>query len=108
MGTIEGEGTTIYALFNELLYHTSMYMCTYTCSCVVQETVAPFALENLGCTGNETRIMDCPVGLEDEPVYNDPYVAYEFRDNTNLAICDPYRGTFADIVCGTSTASGTP
>eukprot|EP00892_Ulva_mutabilis_P004523 jgi/Ulvmu1/2442/UM135_0002.1 len=61
--------------------------------------VAPFALENLGCAGNESRLVDCPV-----EAFDDTYSSYEyFRfQDYNDENCDPFRGTFARIACGTS------
>eukprot|EP00892_Ulva_mutabilis_P007290 jgi/Ulvmu1/4933/UM204_0005.1 len=69
------------------------------------EILAPFALENLGCTGDESRLVDCPVFVEVESTDYTPY-DYRFRDYTNSDICDPFSGTFAEVACGTSTMAG--
>ena len=70
------------------------------CSSVpVQDVVAPFALENLGCSGNETRLVDCPVAV---PPAEGDYSFYDYGQ----AVCDPYRGTFARVACGSSQDAG--
>lgn len=70
----------------------------------VQDIVAPFALENLGCSGNESRLVDCPV-VESDDV--DPEGGRGFVAGTdNPAVCDPYIGTFTTIICGTKEAAG--
>lgn len=35
----------------------------------VQELVAPLALGNPGCSGNESRLVDCPVDDSKDPEY---------------------------------------
>ena len=76
--------------------------------CLIQEVVAPFVLENLGCSGDEARLVDCPVVPDTEPRdYSYDY----FRDYSNPDVCDPFAaggGTFARIACGTSSAAGPP
>lgn len=60
----------------------------------------PFALENLGCVGNETRLVDCPVFGSETDVQDDipfPYQTYEY---SNPLSCDPYCGQFARVACG--------
>eukprot|EP00892_Ulva_mutabilis_P007292 jgi/Ulvmu1/4935/UM204_0007.1 len=69
------------------------------------EVAAPFALENLGCTGDESRLVDCPVFVAEENTDYAPY-DYRFREYTNSAACDPFAGTFAEVACGTSTLAG--
>ena len=74
---------------------------------LLQEIVAPFALENLGCTGTEARLLDCPVADSDEETPAPEYdYNYRFRDYTNSATCDPFAGSFAEVACGTSDAAG--
>lgn len=67
----------------------------------LQALSVPFVLENLGCTGRETRLVDCPVdegdGLDYTPF---PY------DYSNPGLCGPYLNTFARIACGGSTSAG--
>eukprot|EP00892_Ulva_mutabilis_P008273 jgi/Ulvmu1/5818/UM025_0075.1 len=43
---------------------------------LLQEVIAPFVLENLGCAGTETRLLDCPGVMEerDYTIYIDTYV----------------------------------
>ena len=72
-----------------------------------QEVLAPFALENLGCSGDEARLVDCPVFDSDAATTfdNSDY----FGDNTNSRTCDPTAGgggTFARVACGTSSSAG--
>ena len=75
---------------------------------LMQEVVAPFVLENLGCSGTEERLVDCPVVADTEPRdYSFDY----FRDYSNSEVCDPFAaggGTFARIACGTSSTAGAP
>ena len=75
--------------------------------------MAPFVLENLGCSGDEARLVDCPVFDSDSASSSTPtndYGSYDyFRDYTNSGTCDPTMaggGTFARIACGTSSAAG--
>ena len=76
----------------------------------MQEVVAPFALENLGCDGTEARLVDCPVVDIDEATAPTSYVFtsdYQyFQDYTNSAACDPFTDSYARIACGTSSAAG--
>eukprot|EP00892_Ulva_mutabilis_P007287 jgi/Ulvmu1/4930/UM204_0001.1 len=66
--------------------------------------VAPFVLENLGCAGSESRLVDCPVFEEADTDGQNDY-SYRFRDYTNSAECDPFAGTFSQVACGTSTTA---
>ena len=80
-----------------------------TCSCA-QEVVAPFVLENLGCSGDEARLLDCPVFDSDTatPAVDDSIYDYS-RDSINSGTCDPFAGgggTFARVACGTSSSAG--
>ena len=77
-----------------------------------QEVVAPFVLENLGCSGDEAGLLDCPVFDSDTvtPSYDYNGDVY-FRDYTNSRTCDPTAGgggTFARVACGTSSSAGLP
>jgi len=71
--------------------------------------VAPFVLENLGCSGNEERLVDCPV-VADTPVriFGSPYgpeYEYDFRTER----CNPLGlGNFVRIACGTTSSAGVP
>lgn len=79
--------------------------------------VAPFALGNLGCTGNKNRLVDCPVTTSDSVSATFDYGAgifdyatFAYFDRfTNSDTCDPFSaggGNFARVVCGTSTSAG--
>lgn len=72
----------------------------------LQEEIAPFALENFRCQGNEIHLADCPVQDPAEPE-NGRESDYSFRDYNEDA-CDPFLGPFATVACGTSTSAGTP
>lgn len=72
----------------------------------MQAAVAPFVLENLGCSGAEARLVDCPV--EAGTLARDYSFDY-FGDYSNFDTCDPFSaggGTFARIACGTSSSVG--
>lgn len=62
--------------------------------------LVPFAVENLGCRGNESRLLDCPVetlslsALEGAGSFN------------NTRICSPFFNTYAFVACGTETSAG--
>eukprot|EP00892_Ulva_mutabilis_P011614 jgi/Ulvmu1/8825/UM049_0005.1 len=61
--------------------------------------VAPFALGFLGCSGGESRIVDCPI-MDSDDDYARPY--YDENQDT----CDPFLGTYAMIACGTRSDFG--
>ena len=63
----------------------------------MQEVLAPFALANPGCTGNETRLVACPVQMATQ----------DDRGDINTATCDPFFDTFAFVECRDATLSGT-
>ena len=70
--------------------------------------MAPFVLENLGCSGDEARLVDCPVFVSDTATPTSDNGDY-FRDYTNSETCDPTAGgggTFARVACGTSSSAG--
>ena len=65
-------------------------------SILVQDVLVPCALENLGCTGNETRLVDCPVATPPP-------------DGENFAgACNPYIRSYARVTCGSSRDVGAP
>lgn len=77
----------------------------------VQEALAPFVLENVNCTGSESRLVDCPVatgvGLElidygaDTGDYSYEYMQYKPE------FCDFRKGgTFTFIACGATSGPG--
>ena len=72
--------------------------------------MAPFVLENLGCSGDEARLVDCPVEADTEPRdYSSRYDYYYAYSNPRT--CDPFDaggGTFARVACGSSSAAGPP
>ena len=94
----------------ECLQVTALSCITYDTWPCVQEVVAPFVLENLGCSGDEARLLDCPVFDSDTATPALDYSGYDyFRDYTNSDICDPTAaggGTFARVACGTSSSAG--
>lgn len=66
----------------------------------------PFAVGNLGCSGEEDRLLDCP-GADDVPIISRGIFPedYGFYD-PNPGTCDPFSGTYAFVACGTETARG--
>ena len=70
----------------------------------MQEVVAPFALENLGCTGNESRLLDCPV----RDVGGSRSTDYRYYDYATADSCDPASDSYAFVACGVSSAAGVP
>ena len=80
-----------------------MQSCGVYSSTPVQDVVAPFALENLGCSGNETRLLDCPIAV---PLAEGVDTG-SFNDYTQ-AVCDPYRENFVRVACGSSQDAGAP
>ena len=67
---------------------------------------APFVLQDLGCSGSEERLVDCPGAIDDQGV---PYLLdYQFEYYAQQArACNPDRQPFAYVACGTITAQGT-
>ena len=55
-------------------------------------------MENLGCRGNESRILDCPVEVVEITDYNEYYA--------NTGICSPFLNTYAFVACGTLSSAG--
>ena len=72
----------------------------------VQAVLAPFVLENLGCTGNESRLFDCPVADSDDDGPADYSADDYIEEYSNPATCDPFSDSYARIACGTSSAAG--
>lgn len=62
----------------------------------MQEVLAPFALANPGCAGNETRLVDCPVQMSTQDDSGD----------INTAVCDPFFDTFAFVECRDAARNG--
>lgn len=79
-------------------------------SCGLQEEVVPFVLENLGCAGNESSLLDCPASdyLEYERDYSPIGSRGRFRDSYYNDACDPYSATYAKVACGMSASAGVP
>ena len=72
----------------------------------LQEDVrAPFVLENLGCSGNEERLVDCPEAMDE---YVSAYtLEIDFRSYAQMARqCDVDVATYAYVACGTLTEQG--
>eukprot|EP00892_Ulva_mutabilis_P004962 jgi/Ulvmu1/2838/UM144_0002.1 len=73
-----------------------------------QDFLAPMVLENLNCTGSEERLLECPGVMEGfETIYSDYSVTdirlgFTYYGEFSM-YCDPLRGTFAMVACGTST-----
>lgn len=70
---------------------------------MLQDFIAPIALENLNCTGAEERLVDCPGATETE--YSDYVYLYQGSGAT-IGTCDPVQGTFAFVSCGPATGTG--
>lgn len=68
-------------------------------------------LENLNCSGTETRLVDCPGDMDEfETIYTDYDVAgivfaYQYYGQFN-SYCDPLRGTYAYVACGMTAGPG--
>lgn len=73
-----------------------------------QEERAPFALENLSCSGDEASLLDCPVFLlSEEPAAALDYIFYyQSRVYEGSGTCDHATSTFAEVVCGVADAAG--
>ena len=70
----------------------------------------PFALENLGCTGNESSLLDCPATPDVEIDYREPY-NYDYYGpayDVNPGQCDPgaRESTYAFVACGGPATAG--
>lgn len=77
----------------------------------MQAELAPFALENLGCAGSESRLLDCPVHDPTQSIdrEGDPRFFDYFAEYSNAGTCDPYRSNYARVACGRSVdGSATP
>lgn len=73
----------------------------------LQGILAPMVLENLGCTGDEARLVDCPGSqqsdLNDYGYITDyGYTYYGFRTDG----CDPLEPSYAFVACGNTTGPG--
>ena len=71
----------------------------------MQATQAPFVLDFLGCTGTETRLVDCPIDTDSQPqAYEDTGI---FFSSDNGDACDPFGFTYVYVACGTLSGPGT-
>lgn len=73
----------------------------------MQPLLAPFVLDNLNCSGTETRLLDCPGATQ--AAYDDSYdpyssTTYPYSEPPNS--CDPLEGTFAMVACGMTDGAG--
>ena len=59
----------------------------------------PLSVENLGCRGDESRLLDCPVQMVD--------ITDTFEYTFNTGICSPFSNTYAFVACGTLSSAGT-
>lgn len=71
----------------------------------MQAIQAPFALEQLGCSGAEARLVDCPVS-EDGEDYSFTFRDYGYVDPP--AACDPFGQSYAYVACGSAPAPSGP
>lgn len=89
---------------------TALSRITYDTRSRAQDVVAPFVLENLGCRGDEARLVDCPVFDSDIATPPFDYSRYDyFVEYSSPDVCDTTLGdggTFARVACGTSNSAG--
>lgn len=64
--------------------------------------LVPFVLENLGCSGSEGRLLDCPVEILSLSALEG------FGSFNNTRACSPFLNTYAYVACGTETSAGAP
>ena len=70
-----------------------------------EEVRAPFVIENLGCTGSEERLLDCPQAM-DEYVFTYS-LEFDFHYYVQMAKqCDAEVAAYAYVACGTLTDQG--
>lgn len=65
-----------------------------------QEVLVPLAVENLGCSGSESRLLDCPVEM---------LTLTEVQSSTssvNRRACSPFSNTYAFVACGALSSQG--
>eukprot|EP00892_Ulva_mutabilis_P004969 jgi/Ulvmu1/2844/UM144_0009.1 len=63
----------------------------------IKEIIAPYVLENLNCTGSETRLVDCPVATGNLDTPGDYRYEYDVSP-----FCEVLNGgRFAFVACGT-------
>lgn len=60
----------------------------------MQAVLAPFAVAYLGCTGDEARLDDCAVDLQE---------TFRFF-NATAKPCDPFGDSYAFVACGNASA----
>lgn len=80
---------------------------------VVQDIIAPFLLENLNCTGDEARLVDCPVSTDVSydtyyTPFEDPYYFTYTQPRDIPLFCNFIEGTFAFVACGAESGPGVP
>lgn len=61
----------------------------------LQEVLAPFVVANLGCAGNETRLVDCPLQMAN--------MRSSLRGTVSTHGCDYTKDAFTVIACGNGT-----
>ena len=70
-----------------------------------QEIQAPFVLENLACSGDEQRLVDCPVDETD----SDYALSYNDYGSSRVpSQCEPFAQSYAFVACGSPPAPGGP
>lgn len=96
-------------------------MHSYTAITALQDVLAPFVLQNLNCSGTESRLLDCPGVTQEMGSFDDyddvdePYGSYDstilssLRSPDNRA-CDPlaFAGNLAFVACGNSDDTRMP
>eukprot|EP00892_Ulva_mutabilis_P007276 jgi/Ulvmu1/4920/UM202_0005.1 len=70
----------------------------------LKDVIASFVLENLNCTGSETRLVDCPVAT-DVSFYDPPTLDYMYEFvyadiNNPSDLCNFADASFAFVACG--------
>lgn len=75
----------------------------YSVACL-QGIMAPFLLGDLGCTGDEARLADCPADDTIVPRFRDTSIPRDYREPTQE--CDAFAGTYAFVACGTAAQAG--
>jgi hypothetical protein len=64
-----------------------------------EDVALPFALEYVGCSGSEARLVDCPVEYRIEDSYASFYNMY-------IGSCDITSKPFAAVACSNDTSKG--
>lgn len=76
----------------------------------MQEVLAPFALDNLNCSGTEASILDCPGAMGGMPSFGSPsfegsVVIYNTPVGPSPG-CDPILASYAFVACGITNGPG--